>query len=146
MEGINALLKGFESLQTDLDEITLKAVKTNEKQVLDLNRDQMQSGIKSDGQPIKPEYTRRTKSIKKSKGQPIDRVTLKDTGDFHNSVFASYSANSFMILASDQKTTKLKQKYGRDILGLTDQNIDKTANIIKNDVSKELKKRLNALT
>lgn len=142
MNILDDLIQKIESIQTDLDQITLDAVKSNEKAVLDLNRAQMYSGIKSDGKNIKPQYTRKTKSIKRSKGQPTDRVTLKDTGDFHNSVFISYSNDSFIMLATDSKTTKLKKKYGRDILGLTDQNVIQTSQIIFDDIGNEIEKRL----
>lgn len=70
-------------------------------------------------------YRPRTIRIKRKKGQPIDRVTLRDTGDFHRS-FAVIADNvEFLIGATDWKVDELVNKYGNEILGLTDVNLDK---------------------
>lgn len=64
-----------------------------------------------------------TIEIKRSKGQPTNRVTLRDTGDFESSFYVRAGDTEFEIMASDWKTQKLIKQYGRDILGLTDENI-----------------------
>ena len=56
--------------------------------------------------PYKPTTVR----IKKRKGQPTPRVTLRDTGDFHKSMFVVFDSEGFYITASDEKTTKLIEK------------------------------------
>lgn len=48
-----------------------------------LNTEQMYEGQLSTGAAILPHYSANTVAIKKRKGQPYDRVTLKDTGDFY---------------------------------------------------------------
>ena len=63
-------------------------------------------------------YTDFTVQIKTEKGQPTDRVTLRDTGDFHKSIHVEAGTSYFEIVASDWKTEELKGKYGDDILGL----------------------------
>lgn len=70
-------------------------------------------------------YTPYTIEIKRMKGQPTDRVTLRDTGDFESSFYITTNATEFEICASDAKTAKLIKKYGREILGLTDENIER---------------------
>lgn len=67
-------------------------------------------------------YTPKTIEIKEIKGQPTDRVTLRDEGDFHGSFFLQIYADRFEIRASDEKTECLEKKYGRQILGLTPDN------------------------
>ncbi len=77
-------------------------------------------------------YSPRTVRIKKAKGQPTDRVTLKDTGKFYES-FAfkgNLTALEFLIQANvlkkDEKTgeiTNLQQEWGQDILGLSDEDL-----------------------
>ena len=54
--------------------------------VLDLNRKQMFDGTKSDDTLILPPYADSYVKIKIKKSQPYDRVTLKDTGAFYNSL------------------------------------------------------------
>jgi hypothetical protein len=84
-----------------------------------LNQEQMFSGIRSDESEIRPFYSEYTKLIKDQKGQPTDRVTLKDTGDFYDRIFIDVKKDSFEILSSDYKNDQLIRKYGKRIFGLT---------------------------
>lgn len=84
-------------------------------------------------------YTATTVRIKKKKGQPTTRVTLRDTGDFHNSMFVVFDAEGFYVTANDDKTPELIEKYGDEIFRLTDKNLTR---IIRSHIRKELVKRL----
>ena len=68
-------------------------------------------------------YSPLTIEIKQAKGQPFDRVTLRDEGDFESSFFLDIGEDRFEIKAADFKTEGLIQKYGRQILGLTVENL-----------------------
>jgi hypothetical protein len=85
----------------------------------DFNRKQMFEGIRSTGSEIKPAYSPYTVLIKDQKGQPSDRVTLKDTGDFYEGLFVDVNSETFDIYSSDVKTDALVKKYGERIFGLT---------------------------
>lgn len=67
-------------------------------------------------------YTEKTIEIKQMKGQPTDRVTLRDTGEFHASFYVTFESDCFFIDAQDWKTEKLVNKYGYQIFGLTPEN------------------------
>lgn len=67
-------------------------------------------------------YTPFTVQMKEEKGQPTDRVTLRDTGDFYDSMRVDADKTYFEIVADDWKTEQLKGKYGDDILGLNADN------------------------
>ena len=84
-------------------------------------------------------YTAKTIQNKKRKGQPTTRVTLRDTGAFHKSMFVVFDSEGFYITASDEKTEKLIKKYGEEIFRLTDKNFIR---IIQSHIRKELVKRL----
>lgn len=84
-------------------------------------------------------YTPYTIRIKKQKGQPTTRVTLRDTGAFHSSMFIVFEADGFYITASDEKTQALIAKYGEEIFALTNKNFTR---IIRSHVRKELVKRI----
>lgn len=84
-------------------------------------------------------YTPRTIQNKKRKGQPTTRVTLRDTGAFHESMYVVFDSEGFYITASDEKTQDLVEKYGEEIFRLTDKNFTR---IIRSHVRKELVKRL----
>ena len=111
----------------DLNKTILEAVEENESVILDLNANSQlfEEGITSRGIPIAnfAPYSPVTVEIKKMKGQPTNRVTLYDEGDFYESMFIVYVPDGFIIRASDWKTEALMVKYGGDILGLTEENI-----------------------
>lgn len=84
-------------------------------------------------------YTETTKKIKAKKGQPTTRVTLRDTGAFHESMFVVFDSEGFHVTASDDKTQALVEKYGDNIFRLTDKNLTR---IVRSHVRKELVKRI----
>src|SRR6056297_3556091 len=99
-------------------------------------------GERADSQPIRPAYTAFTRAIKQQKGQPTNRVTLRDTGDFHRSVFVTFRKGEFELQASDVKSPSLTRKYGNQVLGLTAGSIAKLGARIKPVVQKEARKRV----
>lgn len=69
-------------------------------------------------------YSFETVEIKREKGQPTDRVTLNDTGDFYNSFRVFFNNSGFVITADTIKDTdNLIERWGADILGLTDESL-----------------------
>ncbi|RYC70872.1 hypothetical protein [Spirosoma sordidisoli] len=96
-----------------------EVVEENEEFIADLNREQLHAGLLDDGRPITPDYTDVTVTLKDAKGQPSDRVTLKDKGDFYGSIYTQVFADSFLIDATDPKTAELMAKYSDRIVGLT---------------------------
>lgn len=97
-------------------------------------------GINGKGEKIMSyaPYKPITIQIKKKKGQPTTRVTLRDTGDFHKSMFVVFDSEGFYITSSDEKTPELIEKYGEEIFRLTNKNFTR---IIRSHVRKELVKR-----
>lgn len=84
-------------------------------------------------------YAAKTIQNKKRKGQPTTRVTLRDTGAFHKSMFIVFDSEGFYVTASDEKTEELIKKYGEEIFRLTDKNFTR---IVCSHIRKELVKRL----
>ena len=104
-----------------MDKITIDVIKDNSKLILDENRSQLFDGLDKDGKEIVPEYTPTTVSIKREKGQPTDRVTLRDTGDWQDAMFLEVKGNEILTDSSDWKTDELLKKYDRNmntILGI----------------------------
>jgi len=99
----------------------------NEAYIVDLNsQDQLfDQGVNNLGVSISDyaPYADKTIEIKEFKGQPTDRVTLHDEGDFATSFYLEVGEKQFEIRAGDWKTEELIKKYGRQIMGLTDENI-----------------------
>jgi len=97
----------------------LKQIQT-EKQLYDRGQD-------SKGISIKPSYAAKTISIKIKKGQPTDRVTLKDTGDYYESISITGTDTAMEIIATVDYASYLSLRYGTlsntegtDLLGIQD--------------------------
>lgn len=84
-------------------------------------------------------YAARTIQIKKRKGQPTTRVTLRDTGAFHKSMYVVFDSEGFYVTSDDKKTVWLTRRYGETIFRLTDKNLTR---ILRSHVRKELVRRL----
>lgn len=138
-------IKALEAFLANEEQQVLDLVRDDETLVLDLNRDQQlfDEGKDSTGKDIRPRYTPFTVAIKRSKGQPTDRVTLKDTGRFHASFRIIYGSDNFELIALDSKTNRLKAKYGDKILGITDPNLQTLIDIFKPELIQKLRKLLD---
>lgn len=137
---IRRLKKYNDNIDYYLEGATIEAEDT----IVDMNISQLyDSGEDRDGNKITPEYAPITVAIKQSKGQPTNRVTLRDTFAFQSSIWVQYLKDGFEIRATDLKTEKLTQKYGDEILGLQDKSVEA---LIKNfyypRLIKELRKNL----
>ena len=104
-----------------------RIITDNEAYIVDMNAEIQlyEEGVNRLGVSIMDyaPYRPLTIAIKEEKGQPTNRVTLRDTGDFESSFYIEVGDRQFEIKASDWKTEALIKKYGRQILGLTDENI-----------------------
>lgn len=88
-----------------------------------------------DYMPYRPSTIRR----KLKKGQPTTRVTLKDTGEFYESMFVVFDSEGFYITSNDDKAKGLVEKYGSTIFRLTNKNFTR---ILRSHIRKELIKRI----
>ena len=116
----------------------------NEAYIVDMNAEEQlfEQGINRLGIDIMDyaPYSPLTIAIKEEKGQPTNRVTLRDEGDFESSFYLEVNNTQFEIKAADWKTEELIKKYGRQILGLTTENIVK---LIWQYIYPDLLKQLN---
>ena len=112
------MLRRFEALDTD--KICIEALQETKETIADLNAEQMNKGQKADGKEINPQYSQTTVEIKRKKGQPTDRVTLKDTGAFYQGIYVSVDSSRVVTESTDSKSTGLQKKYGENIFGLND--------------------------
>lgn len=98
----------------------LKAIlERQEGEVVLMQQDRLFEGKRSDESEIEPFYTPITIKRKQRKGQPADRVTLRDTGAFYRSIFAEVQGEELMIDARDRKRDSIVERYGEKIFGLT---------------------------
>lgn len=104
-----------------------------EREILDyivlLNTDeQLYQGVDSQGTPLKEiggDYAPFTKSKKQREGQPTNRITLFDEGDFYNSFKATAAKKGISIDADYTKPgTDLRDRWGNELAGLTDESLE----------------------
>ena len=140
---IDEKVQALRRFKDRVDEIIIEEAKKQEEEILIMvKQEQLFQGIDAQGRQISPPYAESTIKRKIKKGQPTDRVTLKDTGFFYFSFFIDYQPKEFTIQAEDIKTIFLLARYGLDILGLTPDNIDKLSGLIRPELLKRLKGEL----
>lgn len=86
---------------------------------------QLDMGLDGYYDEIKPPYAPRTIQNKIRKGQPTNRVTLKDTGKFYNSLHVDFDNDGFRIVSNDEKAKYLLAKYGNAIFRLQNEDISR---------------------
>lgn len=133
------------AFKEDLPKYLEEAVREKESVIVDAVRQKQlyNRGINGRGVKImsyRP-YTPYTRQLKKEKGQPHARVTLRDTGLFHEWMYVEYTSEGFYITSEDIKTEGLVEKYGPEIFRLTNQNLK---DILDKHIRKELRKKIRA--
>jgi len=119
----------------DVNRAINDAVKEHNNEISDLNTEQLNKGQKADGGTT-GDYA----SISyKGRLRPVD---LYDTGAFHKSIKANPFGKAFEMKATDEKTEMLQDRYGDDILGLTDENITEAGEIIKETMINNVRRQL----
>lgn len=92
----------------------------------DINAEQMFSGVTSNDRPItldgRKGYARKTYQIKTEKGQPTDRITLRDTGAFQRGLYAKIEGTTITISSTDSKADEIQDRTGKEIFGLNEGN------------------------
>lgn len=132
MATIDGLLNGAKKFLADLESgrHPQSVFQLFEKDIVAMNTDDQlfKEGENALGVTIRSyqPYSPVTISIKQKKGQPTNRVTLRDTQAFHNSFFIYADNRAAWFKATDKKSQKLYDRYG-EIFGLTVANRNKVA-------------------
>jgi hypothetical protein len=121
---LDKLATALKSLPRVLTATVGEVVRANGHVLEDANTAQLGEGLDADNRDITPEYAPLTVEIKQAKGQPSDRVTLRDEGDFYAGIVARVRGEAVELVGTDPKTQELQQKYGNNIIGLSDQAVD----------------------
>lgn len=90
------------------------------------NEQLYEEGIDSLGKSLGP-YAKYTEELKRAAGVEYRHVTLKDEGDFYKSFRVFLDSNHDVEISADtiKDSTDLIEKYGKNILGLTEENLDR---------------------
>lgn len=132
---IELSIEALKSVLDNWDDVVYGILDSLMEEFVGMEKERLFEGADANGGMIEPDYTPFTRRIKISKGQPADRVTLFDTGRFHESLFAERSGGEVLFDATDSKRDKLVEKYGKDIFGLTDRQVDKARTMVNDRMS-----------
>ena len=138
MDELEQLYKNVISVREELNTLVAIAGEKNKEELADLNVEQMNEGLRSDGKKIVPEYSPNYAKLKGFK-----TPNLKLTGDFHSGVFVERKGDKLLFDSSDEKTDKLESQYTENIFGIAPKNEQKAADEMDEDVLKEVETQLN---
>lgn len=118
----NLLVRNWAKLRSD-------ALEKTKEIALDIITDEQlfDKGIDGDGNQLPLPYAPFTIDIKKALGQPINRITLKDTGAFYDGFFGNVKGDDIIIGSSDSKSSQLHNDWGKNISSMTKANTEKYA-------------------
>lgn len=129
MSTIHNLLRKWEAL--NIEQVYDDAIQDTATEALELQQEQMYAGKLKDGSEITPAYVPYTITKKREKGQPYDRVTLFDEGNFYRGQnVKAIGGGAAYIGSSDEKTAKIEWKY-RGIWGLGGQYLRDYYSVLK---------------
>lgn len=134
-EIIKAKRNALKDVQENIFDFLKVAIEKHKDLFIKTNRTQLELGINSLSEDIRPAYTINTRKIKESKNQENRWVTLKDTGDFHKSIKIKIDTSGFEMFATDPKTSDLELKYSVYIIGITEENLQ---HILETTIQNEL--------
>ena len=113
----------------NVEKLTLKSFEKVKEEAFDLNtEDQLfDRGVDSNGRSL-GSYAPLTVRLRGEAGLPVDRITLKVTGDFYDGFEGDFSAFPVPFTSSDEKTAELLYMFGEEIFGLANENIERLLN------------------
>lgn len=99
---------------------------TNQSEIVSLVRERWKKGLRPDGNII-GNYRSFAYEMEKRQRNPLanGNVDLIDTGALNRNLVVNYFGSSlFNVFSTDEKAVDIAQKYGLDVYGLTEDEIN----------------------
>lgn len=114
----------------------LEIVDSKKNEVLDMNTSQLFSGRDSSDQNMTSYYSEGYAEMKNLMNPTpgLGNPDLKLTGDFYKGFFLKDDTFPISFSSTDNKTEMLTQKYGENIFGLDNDNLEKLRQDIKPEI------------
>jgi len=119
---ISELAKNAKAL--DPLKLFAEAVQENGEYIIDLNTSQLSLGLDANNKPLFPYQSADYAELKIAMGSQAPKGTpnLYLEGNFYEGFITYFDNKDLFITSTDSKRGKLKQMYGDDIFGLTEQS------------------------
>lgn len=124
MATIGEVFNKYRLLADNIRTIAADIIRSDETQLLDLNRLQLSVGLDSDNRYLTPAYRSGAYSLykaRKGSQSPFGTPDLKDTGSFYRGL---YIGDKFTIQSTVSYAKDLEDKYGGSIYGLSKEDIE----------------------
>jgi hypothetical protein len=108
-------------IQQDLPALIGEVIEDNEREIAQMNVEQLQEGQRSDGSVL-PNYS--IASVQKFGKRP-GPMTLENTGAFYRGIRVRASKTFAEIIGTDPKTGMLEARYDLTIIGLSEDNTER---------------------
>lgn len=137
------IIERLEQLKGEYETLITLSIEDTAAEFGKLNTEQMYQGQLNNGDAIQPAYAANTIAIKKRKGQPYDRVTLRDTGEFHRAFRLQVIGDELVEDSDVEYSPSLEKKYSPAIWGLNDENFE---TYIDDDLTPLIKEKVSEIT
>lgn len=116
-------LKFIDNLERDIFKVMEQTINQFNFVLVDFitNKQLFREGIDGDGKKLAG-YARTTIRLKLRKGQPVDRTTTVDEGDFHASIRIKAFSDRYEITSDVEHDKFIIKRYGSNVLKITDEN------------------------
>ena len=144
MSKINDKARAIQDVCDNLMQMTRQNIEEHEEYFCDSVRDTLYNyGIDGKGQSL-GEYSEYTIAHKRATGQPYDRVTLREAGDFYDDMHLEMDSEGFEVDNDNWKANILMDRYGGDITTISEHTIDEyVQNELKPYLQDEIKYKLS---
>lgn len=145
---IDAMIKALREFKAEAPKLAIDAVEENKHVLIDMVFEEQLflEGVNRHNVPIMDyqPYSPSTIWYKRQKGQPSDRVTLRDEGDFHAGGDTERHGDlAIEVISTDPKSEDLQRKYGTQILYPKPDNMDELReHYVKPYMRNKLRKKL----
>lgn len=151
---LRSVLNGIASINRDELIFSINLEPETEELIVRLNtKKQLFKGIDSESIPLESiggaytDFTVQEKLNNRNPPQPVDRVTLEDTGEFYESFEVFFDIKGFDIFADSIKnglfgSQDLAVRYGENIVGLTTESRDELIQYYRIEIFKAIRRIL----
>jgi len=132
--------------QIDLEALKRRVILSHSTEFADMNREQLRKGITSENTSFsyknpKGHYAQKKKNMPSYKAK-FPKVDFFFTGNFQNLIYLIIKGKEVVYNSRDTKADLLQSNYGKEIFGLTKENLKKVHKITGKDLMIEISKKL----